>query len=84
MCTVTETEPVKTSGPLAATSADGLRSEQEQLSRGPDAKAPAAHNDAKKNDRAEDPDKELEYEKKKKEVSDLVPTQNKMQSKIFY
>jgi hypothetical protein len=83
-CTVTETEPVKTSGPLRQ-----LQLMASDLSRNNSAEEPtlrhrAAHNDAKKNDRAADPDQELEYERKKKKVSDEVPTQNKMQIRIFH
>jgi hypothetical protein len=41
-----------------------------------------AHNDGKKNDRAEDPDQELEYEKKKK-VSDLYQHKTRCKLEFF-
>jgi hypothetical protein len=84
-CTVTETEPVKTSGPLAATSADGLRSEQEQLSRGPDAKAQGSTQRCKEKWSSRGPRPGVRIREKKKKVSDEeVPTQNKMQIILFH
>jgi hypothetical protein len=43
----------------------------------------AAHNDAKKNDRAEDPDQELEYERKKRK-SQMKRYQHKTRCKLYF
>jgi hypothetical protein len=75
LCTVTETEPVKTSGPLAATSADGLRSEQEQLSRGPGAKALGQHTTMqRKMIKQRTETQSSNTRRKKKKVLYLIPT----------